>query len=331
MGLLRWVGWILGRRVLTNETAAAREAGAEAVVNPEELYEVDSDVPELNGAVLLHYFDGFMDAGSAGRLAAEHLLESFDHTVIARFDVDRLIDYRSKRPMMTYVTDHWESYQAPELVVHLMHDTDGTPFLLLTGPEPDHEWERFVDAVRRLNEQWGVRMTVGMHGIPMGVPHTRPLGVTGHATRPELVADHQSVLNRLQVPGSVAALLEFRLGEAGQDALGFAAHVPHYLAQAAYPSSALALLGAVTKVTGLRVPDSSLRDAARRADAEVDRQVSGSAEVAEVVKALERQYDQFAEGQLRGSLLAEGMERMPTAEELGSEFERFLAEQQGDG
>jgi proteasome assembly chaperone (PAC2) family protein len=325
------VGWILGRGALTNDETETREVGAEAaVLDPEELYEVDSDVPELHGPVLLHYFDGFMDAGSAGRLVAEHLLDSLDHTVIARFDVDRLIDYRSKRPTMTFVTDHWESYQAPELVVHLLHDADGTPFLLLMGPEPDHEWERFTKAVRTLNEHWGVRMTVGMHGIPMGVPHTRPLGITGHATRPELVADHQPVLNRLPVPGSVGALLEFRLGEAGQDALGFAAHVPHYLAQAAYPASALSLLGAVTKVTGLRIPDESLREAATQADAEVNRQVSGSAEVAEVVQALERQYDQFTEGQLRGSLLADGMERMPTADELGSEFERFLAEQQGD-
>lgn len=331
MGLFRWVGWILGRRALTNDKTETRKVRAEAVVlDPDELYEVDSDAPELDGAVLLHYFDGFMDAGSAGRLTAEHMLENLDHSVVARFDVDRLIDYRSKRPTMTYVTDHWESYQAPELVVHLLHDSDHTPFLLLTGPEPDHEWERFTAAVQALNEQWGVRMTVGMHGIPMGVPHTRPLGVTGHATRPELVAEHQPMLNRLQVPGSVGALLELRLGEAGQDALGFAAHVPHYLAQAAYPASALALLKAIKKVTGLHIPDESLGEAAKRADAEVNRQVSGSDEVAEVVQALERQYDQFTEGQQRGNLLADGIDRMPTADELGSEFERFLAEQQGD-
>jgi proteasome assembly chaperone (PAC2) family protein len=312
MRFKRWVGLILGRRALTEETEAHKVRAEAVVLDPRELYEVDSDVPELDGAVLLHYFDGFMDAGSAGRLTAEHLLNSLEHRVVARFDVDRLIDYRSKRPNMVYVTDHWESYQAPELVVHLLHDSDGTPFLLLNGPE------------------WGVRMTVGMHGIPMGVPHTRPMGVTGHATRPELVADHQPMLNRLQVPGSVGALLELRLGEAGEDALGFAAHVPHYLAQAAYPSAAMSLLTAIIKVTGLRLPEKALREAAERADAEVNRQVSGSDEVAEVVRALEEQYDQFAEGANRGNLLADGIDRMPTADELGSEFERFLAEQQGN-
>jgi PAC2 family len=232
--------------------------------------------------------------------------------------------------MMTYVTDHWAEYQAPELVVHLMQDPEGPPFLLFTGPEPDHEWERFTTAVRTLNERWGVRLTVGMHGIPMGVPHTRPLGVTGHATRTELVGAFQPVLNRLQVPGSVSSLLEFRLGEAGHDALGFAAHVPHYLAQASYPAAAVVLLGAISRVTDLKFPDDELRAAANRADIEINRQVNGSDEVGDVVRALEEQYDRFAEGAGRGSLLAEGVDRMPTAEELGNEFERFLAEQQGN-
>jgi predicted ATP-grasp superfamily ATP-dependent carboligase len=321
---------IRGRRALSVRGQAYDERSEAVVLDPEELYEVDSDVPDLTGAVLLHHFDGFMDAGSAGRLLTEHLLDSFEHRVVARFDVDRLLDYRSKRPLMTYVTDHWAEYQAPELVVRLLHDRDGTPFLLLTGPEPDHEWERFTTAIRRLNERWGVRLTVGVHGIPMGVPHTRPLGVTGHATRAELVGDFQPVLNRLQVPGSVSALLEYRLGEAGHDAAGFAAHVPHYLAQASYPAAAVVLLGAVTRITHLSFPDEMLRAAAKRADIEVNRQVDGSDEVADVVRALEAQYDRFAEGAGRNSLLADGVDRMPTAEELGREFERFLAEQQGN-
>ncbi|SDX70831.1 Predicted ATP-dependent carboligase, ATP-grasp superfamily [Amycolatopsis xylanica] len=300
-------------------------------LDPEELYEVDSDVPDLDGVVLLHHFDGFMDAGSAGALVAEHLLSELEHRVIARFAVDSLIDYRSRRPPMTYAIDHWESYDAPELVVHLLHDEDGVPFLLLTGPEPDHEWERFTKAIQSLIERWGVRLTVGFHGIPMGAPHTRPLGVTSHATRVDLVGDHQPLPNRMQVPGSVAALIEFRLGEAGHDAMGFAAHVPHYLAQATYPAAAVLVLDSLVKATGLNLPGEPLREAAATADAEINRQVAESDEVADVVRALERQYDTFVEASSRNSLLAESVEHMPTAEELGNQFERFLAEQQGPG
>src|ERR1044072_8422444 len=230
-------------------------------VDPETLFEVDSDVPDLSGAVLLHHFDGFMDAGSAGSTLVDHLLETNEHRVIARFDIDDLLDYRARRPTMTYATDRWEDYDAPEMVVHLLHDTDGAPFLLMTGPEPDRRWEAVVAAVCTLVERWEVRLTVGFHGIPMGVPHTRTLSVISHATRPELVPRNPP-FTRVQVQGHRSALLELRLGEAGHDAMGFAACVPHYLAQASYPAAALGLLEALTTSTGLVLPAAALRESA---------------------------------------------------------------------
>lgn len=299
------------------------------MLDPDSLYEVDSDVPDLTGAVLLHHFDGFMDAGSAGRVLVEHLLNSHEHRVIARFDVDGLIDYRSRRPAMTYVTDHWEDYQAPELVVYFLHDAAGTPFLLLTGPEPDRYWEAFAAAVRALIERWGVRLAVGFHGIPMGVPHTRPLGVIAHATRPELVSGNQSFFERMQVPGNVTGLLELRLGAAGHDAMGFAVHVPHYLVQAMYPAAAVTLLESIVRTSGLVLPTDALRENARRADAEIHRQVAESHEITQVVEGLERQYDAFTEAAGKNSLLLATEGQMPSADELGAEFERFLADQQG--
>jgi hypothetical protein len=230
---------------------------------------------------------------------------------------------------MTYNKDHWEAYEAPELAVHLSRDQAGTPFLLLTGPEPDHEWERFITAVRTATARLGADLIAGFHGIPMGVPHTRPLGVTAHGTKPELVAGSRPIVDRLQVPGSVSALLEYRLGTDDRPAVGFAVHVPHYLAQAAYPAAAIALLDCVTRATGLSLPDEALRDAAQRTDEEITRQVEASEEIAELVQALERQYDAFADASAREGLLADQAANMPTADELGAQFERFLAEQQG--
>lgn len=296
-------------------------------LDPEDLYEVDSDVPDLTGAVLLHHFDGFMDAGAAGGALVAHLLEVHEHRVIARFDIDDLIDYRARRPTMIYATDRWESYDAPQLVVYLLHDAVGTPFLLMTGPEPDRRWEAVVAAVRSLIDRWGVRLAISFHGIPMGVPHTRKLSVISHATRPELVVEG-SPFSRVQVPGNLSALLELRLGESGHDAMGFAAYVPHYLAQSTYPTAALGLLQALTKSTGLVIQAAALNEAARQTDAEITRQVKESAEVAQVVEALERQYDAFNEAS--ENLLVPDDQPLPSADEIGAEFERFLAEQQRD-
>jgi predicted ATP-grasp superfamily ATP-dependent carboligase len=301
--------------------------------DPGDLYRMSPGASGLDSdLVMLYYLDGFVDAGSAGRQLASHLLETLEHTEVARFDVDSLLDYRSRRPSMIFAKDHWESVEEPEIAVHLLRDAEGTPFLLLNGLEPDREWERFTRAVLALSDQLRVRLAASFHGIPMGVPHTRPLGVTGHSTKPELLDGYHPLVDRLQVPGSASALIEFRMGEASKSAVGFAVHVPHYLAHASYPAAAVTLLGAVERATGLSLPAGALREAAELTDAEIARQVQGSDEVTEVVRSLEQQYDAFSAE--RGNLLAGAPENMPTAEELGAQFEKFLAEQQqlgGDG
>nr|WP_245930369.1 PAC2 family protein [Allonocardiopsis opalescens] len=299
-------------------------------MDPRELYELDARPPEAEAPVLLALFDGFLDAGKAGKLLGGHLIERMEHRVVATFDVDQLLDYRSRRPQMVFDEDHWADAKLPELVVREVTDAAGEPFLLLTGPEPDQQWNRFVAALTGLIERFGVRLTVTAHGIPMAVPHTRPVGMTAHATRKELIAEHTSFFNKVEVPGSVAALLEFRLGEQGRDALGFAVHVPHYLAQLGYPDATVAALRAVARSTGLSLPEEELVETAERTRQEIQQQVDASEDAASVVSALERQYDLYVEAQAKGgNLLAPDLGAIPTADELGAEFERFLAERDG--
>lgn len=297
-------------------------------LDPSELFELDPDRPDLGRPVLIQALDGFIDAGHAKRLAREHLLGAFESTVVASFDVDQLLDYRARRPSMLFVEDHFESYDDPQLAVHLLHDSAGTPFLLLAGPEPDVQWERFTTAVRLLVERLGVRLTVGLNAIPMGVPHTRPTGVIAHGTSKDLVRGHESWVNAVQIPGTAGHLLEYRLGQAGHDAVGFAVHVPHYVAQAEYPAASAVLLREVMSATGLVLPLEALEEAAASTRAAIDEQVEGAPEVAAVVQALENQYDAFVAG--RGTSLLVDDAQLPTADELGAELERFLAERSQD-
>jgi predicted ATP-grasp superfamily ATP-dependent carboligase len=297
------------------------------VLDPHELYQLTDDLPELDQPVLIQALSGFVDAGNATRLAREHLLSTLDGRPIATFDIDQLLDYRSRRPTMTFVEDHWEQYEDPRLELHLLHDDAGTSFLLLAGPEPDLQWERFTAAVTALVHRLGVRLTVGFNAIPMAVPHTRPTGVTAHATRPELIVGYEPWLQRVQVPGSAGELIEYRLGQQGLDALGFAVHVPHYVAQTEYPAAAELLLASVSKATGLLLPTEELRSAAELVRTDLDRQVAQTNEAGALVHALEEQYDAFDRGRSGPNLLADQTGPLPTADELGAELERFLAEQ----
>jgi predicted ATP-grasp superfamily ATP-dependent carboligase len=300
------------------------------VLDPSRLFELSDDLPDLGRPVMIQGLSGFVDAGSAKELACEHLLSILEHQTLAVFDADQLVDYRSRRPPMVFVEDHWEDYEEPELALHLLHDDAGTPFLLLAGMEPDLHWNAFTAAVISLIERLGVRLTVGLTAIPMAVPHTRPLGLTAHATRPELISGHESWLNRVQVPGSAGNLLEYRLGQLGRDALGFAVHVPHYLAQNEYPAGAELLLASVSRATGLLLPTAELHEAAAAMRLEIDAQVAQTEEASALVRGLEQQYDAYIRGKAGSDLLASAGP-LPTADQLGAELERFLAERAKPG
>src|SRR4029077_6612051 len=120
----------------------------------------------------------------------------------ATFDVDQLHDYRARRPPMVFMEDHWESVDPPKLEVHQVTDEVGTDFLLLTGSEPDTQWERFIEAVAGLVPDFDVRLPLGLTAIPMGVPHTRPVRLTAHATRLELITGYTPWVGTVVVPGS---------------------------------------------------------------------------------------------------------------------------------
>ena len=279
------------------------------------------------GLVLVHDLAGEFDAASAGALAGAHLLASLPHEVIAHFDADSLVDYRAHRPRVTFHGDRYESFSAPEIAVYAVEDDAGEPFLLLHGAEPDFAWERFVAAVRWLVERLGVTSVVALQSIPMPVPHTRPVTVTAHATRRALIEAYPVYWGELSIPGSVAALLELRMGQAGVDALGVAAHVPHYLAQATFPAASQTLLEHLSALTGLHLPTEELREAAEVNRTEVDEQIARSTDNTAVVTALEQQYDRFTAAHEGRDLLGEVGE-VPSGEEIGAELERFLAEQE---
>ncbi len=278
------------------------------------------------GLVLVHDLAGEFDAAHAGALAGSHLLASLPHQLVARFDADALVDYRGHRPRMVFTGDRYESITSPEINLYSVEDDAGRPFLLLHGTEPDYAWERFAAAVQQLVDRFGVTSVVALHAIPMPVPHTRPVTVTAHATRRQLIEAYPVYWGEMRIPGSAGALLEMRLGEAGVDALGIAAHVPHYLASATYPAASLTLLEHLERLTGLHVPTETLREAAEANRTEIDEQIGRSTENTAVVAALEEQYDSFTAARDSTDLLGSAGE-VPSGEEIGAQIERFLAEQ----
>jgi hypothetical protein len=121
--------------------------------------------------------------------------------------------------------------------------------------------------------------------------------------------------------------LEYRFGQWGLDVVNVVVHVPYYLAQSSFPQAAQRGLAAIESVTGFDLDVPGLDDAAATAAEEINRQLRESEEVSSLVTALEEQHDAFL-AQRESGIELDGP--LPSADELGAEFERFLAQQRRD-
>jgi len=293
------------------------------VLDPTTLFTWEPHVDQrtLHARTLVVTLGSYVDAGHAQRLVDGHLLEHLPNRLLGRFDADQLTDYAGRRPTIVFDRTHFSRYERPDITLRVLTDGDGTDFLLLSGPEPAFQWERMAAAVRHVVEQTGVEQTVLLQTMPAPVPHTRPVAVTRYASDPALVAE-EPVLGTFALGAAFVGVLTIRLGEAGHPVLGLLAHVPHYVADGDYPAAASALLGALSDTARLALPRQGFELAESLVAARIDRAVAGNEELATLVAALERQYDEVMAPRHLG---ASDGQQLLSAEEIGQRFEEFLA------
>ncbi len=295
------------------------------MVEPGDLYELhndDFDVPA--GLHLIAALTGFTDAGSTIEQFSNHVFENLQHRVVALFDNDQLLDYRSRRPIMYFEKDHISSYEPSLLALYLVTDEVGQKFLFLHGYEPDFKWEAFTQAVFDLVDIFDVEDFSWVHSIPFPIPHSRPVGVTISGNRRELIDRVSEWKPQTQVPGNVLHLLEFRFAEEEFPTVGFVMLVPHYLSDLSYPQSAIKAFEQISSATGLVVPTDSLREAATKFGADLNRKISDNPELAKLVSSLE---DGFSsdESNARGPRIQSPKTELPSADQIASELEDYLS------
>ena len=290
------------------------------------LYEIDTDIGEVpTGLPLVAGLTGFSDAGSAVTQLGDYLLDTLDHEIVATFDVDELLDYRSRRPIIHFENDHLTDYQPATLNLYLVRDEIGQQFLLLSGFEPDFRWEAFTAAVLDLVDRFAIATTTWVHAIPMPVPHTRALGVTVSGNRPELT-DAMSVWKpTTQVPANALHLVEYRLQQYGHPTVGFVLLIPHYLADTEFPLAAVKALETITAATGLIFPTDRLRDEGRDFLERIEAQVETNAELAKLIATLEERHDSYMLDNPLPSPLTDLDGALPSADDIAAELENFLA------
>ena len=272
-------------------------------------YEVLDDAPLANPA-LIAAFDGWVNAGSAGTMAAGYI--SRDGVDVVTFDPDVFIDYRARRPSLEIHDAVLTTLTWPEIRIRRVR-TDRRDLLVLTGPEPDYRWREFRDAVVEVAGRLGVAESVSLGAIPAIVSHTRPTPtlVTGRDRR-ALAGDLPLPAEHMEVPASAVNLVEVYLAEKGIPSVGIWAQVPHYV-EGPYHAAALALVQRVSGHLGVHVPLDVLTEQVRTERSRLDAVVAARPEARAYLEQLE----------------AAGPAPVPPGEDIAAEVERFLRETTG--
>ena len=273
------------------------------------LFTLADDVGALDAPVLVAALEGWVDAGTAGTLAAGQLAEN--GRVVATFDGDAIYDYRARRPTLDIADGRPMRLEWAELRV-LATRVAERDLLVLRGPEPDYRWRELSDDMVALARQLGVVTWVSLGAIPAAVPHTRPVPILATASAPGLLPKEirQGPDGLLRVPAAALSVLEMAVGAAGIPAVGLFAQVPHYF-NGAYPTAALALLGSLGQFLGVELPVGALATQALERRSLLDAAAAADEDTKAHVERLELLADQS---------------RLPAGDELIAEIERFLRE-----
>lgn len=297
-----------------------------------QMYELEYPAPAVedgasSGPTLIVAMQGYADAGHAVEGAAGHLKAALDSRTLATFNNDELIDYRSRRPMVTLSEHEISDVDDIDLDIRVLRDSKGESFLLLSGPEPDLRWEAFSKSVADLADRFNVDKTICLYAAPMGAPHTRPLVVSAHGNDRDLVGKMFTFDGMVSVPGAAAVMIERELHSRGRRVAGYTAHVPHYVASSPYPQAVYQLLQSVSDTSDLQFPLRTIERDMERVAQQLAEQTHGSEEIAQVVAQLEQHYDSEMDSYRKKNpqKMMPGEAQVPSGEEIGEAFENFLA------
>jgi predicted ATP-grasp superfamily ATP-dependent carboligase len=275
-------------------------------------------------------FQGWNDAGDAASSAVSFLASALDARRFAQIDSEEFYDFQTNRPCIRFGEHDGAAAEgggsaceaAGREIVWPTVEIFEAPapraprdLVLVQGIEPSMRWRAFSTHLVDLAEALGVQVVVSLGALLGDIPHTRPVAMSGHASDAALLERLGIQSSSYEGPTGIVGVLHSACAQAGLPSASLWAAVPHYVAAAANPKAALALLRRVEVLIGVSVDVSELESAA----ADYERQVGMAVRSDPDVQAFVERLEQAADNEEHSS-----PEDLPSGEILASEFQRFL-------
>ena len=273
--------------------------------------------PDRKLNTLVIAFSGWADAAEGATSAVKFLKRKLEARKFAEFDPEEFYDFTQTRPTTTRTRDgkrriHWPANE----FFHLDNPDSGDGVMVFTGVEPNLRWRSYSQAVARLAQESGVETVIHVGALLDAVPHTRPVKLSGTATRPDLsefLEGREIRSSNYQGPTGISSSVMDACVKQGLGYSSIWGHTPHYLQAAPNYRVAYSLMQTLMRLLRLPLDLDELRSAGAKFDEEVARAVQADDQIGSYVEKLEGQYD---ESLATSSIL--------DPEDLVRDVERFL-------
>ena len=275
----------------------------------------DSTPPELRSPILVTAFQGWFDVGGAATGALEWLSECNESEQVAHIDPEEFFNFTEQRPIVR-IDDGHRTIQWPANEVHALRSPGADrDLVLVVGAEPHLRWRSFAEVIVDLAQRSGATLLVTIGAHIADIPHTRPFPVTGSTTDSQLASAWGLDRPSYEGPTGVVGVLHAQFEQMGVPTVSLRAAVPHYVSGAPNPKGSRALLERFERVTGLATGWAELDEASQEWEERVNDAMNSDEDVITYVRRLEKRADARAERDV------------PSPDDLGAEFERFLRRQ----
>jgi predicted ATP-grasp superfamily ATP-dependent carboligase len=277
----------------------------------------------LRAPAMVCAFQGWNDAGDAASGAVSFLASALDASRFARIDSEEFYDFQANRPCIRFDENQTREITWPTVeIFEASAPRAPRDLVLVQGVEPSMRWRAFTSHLVDLAEALGVQLVVTLGALLGDVPHTRPVAMSGHASDAALLERLGIPASSYEGPTGIVGVLHTACAHAGLPSASLWAGVPHYVAAAANPKAALALLRRVEVLIGVSVDVSELESSA----ADYERQVGLAVRSDPDIQAFVERLEQAADSEDLGS-----PDDLPSGDILASEFQRFLRQRGREG
>jgi proteasome assembly chaperone (PAC2) family protein len=272
----------------------------------------------LRAPAMVCSFQGWNDAGDAASSATGFLAQALGARRFARIDSEEFYDFQANRPHVKIDETQarvisWPSVEIFEARAPRAH----RDLVIVQGTEPSMRWRSFSSLIVDLAEALDVQLVVTLGGLLADVPHSQPVTMTGFASDPALMARLALSASSYEGPTGIVGVLHAGFGQAGLPSASIWASVPHYVAAAASPKAALALLRKLELMVGVSVDVTELEEAAAEYERQVGLAVQSDPDIQAFVDRLEQRAVEDGKAEI-------SPQDLPSGDLLAREFQRFL-------